>query len=124
MESEVALVTMETSAVLLTILFIAIQYLSRQLSRVDVPVSTVESAANVVSYTAVILVAAAFLSTWYLDIHSNGILITAILTTLLIAFIMIGLGIRDVAVKIRGLADNGDRPIRNDVQSKIEEYDE
>lgn len=122
MATDIALVTLETSAILLTILFIAIQYLSRQLTREDVPISTVETAANIVSITAVALVFAAFLSTWYLDIWADNLWITAMLSALAIAFITIALGIRDVAVKVRDLADDGDKPNNNDVQARIEEY--
>lgn len=97
MENSIALAVLEISAVLLTLLFIGIQYLSRQLMAENVATDLLQQTARIISNAAVLLVVATFLSAWHLDIVTNSVLITFVLSTLILAFIAIGYGIHAVA---------------------------
>lgn len=125
MSEAAALTVLETTALLLTLLLIAVQYASRQVARDRVPEETLAGAMNAVVHASFLLVVAATTATIHLTELTGDRLTAVTLIATLLAFLSIGVAIRNAATALQQEmdADRTSRLNTADEQVSLEAFD-
>ncbi|WP_426961823.1 hypothetical protein [Haloparvum alkalitolerans] len=126
MATDIAVAVLEISSVFLSLLFVALQYLSRQITGELVSQGLLMTAAEGVANASLLVLASGYLAWILLVVNQNDTLVSLMVALLLIAFAFIAAAIRETAKELAdSLAEgNGDANHNTEDEKSTDEEDD